>query len=69
MPRLIELILHGYIGQHKNICPCEQDCPLGIALRTNPKEAYNLGKGKRSSKSTILLIAHIEKLYEYYIQK
>ncbi len=67
--RETELIIRGYVGEHSRICPCTNECPLGIALRSNPSIVSTLDKTQHVYKSMPLLVAHAEKMYEFYIEK
>ncbi|MDR3547495.1 MAG: hypothetical protein P4M11_04350 [Candidatus Pacebacteria bacterium] len=64
-----ELYIRGYIGEHSRVCPCPNECPLGLAMRTNKSSLLKIDKSQHAFKSLPLLVAHAERLYEYYIEK
>lgn len=67
--RKTELLIRGYVGQHASLCPCKNECPLGIALRSNRDIVEKIDRTLHVYKSMPLLVAHAERMYEYYIDK
>ncbi len=57
------------MGEHFRLCPCANECPLGIALHTNPSIVSDIDKTQHVYKSMPLLVAHVERMYEFYIDK
>ncbi len=60
--------MRGYLGEHSRTCPYPNECPLGIAMRTNKTSLSNLDKTQQAYKSFPVLVSHAERLYEYYIE-
>jgi len=69
MERHQELYMRGYIGEHYRICPYPNECPLGIALRTDKTSLGNFDRTQHAYKSLPVLVAHAERLFEYFIEK
>lgn len=64
-----ELVVRGYVAAHPYLCPCADECPLGAALKAKPKTLRQIDKTQYVYKSIPLLVSHIEKVFEYYLEK
>ena len=64
-----ELYMRGYIGEHSRTCPYPNECPLGLALKTDKSSLINIDKTQQVFRSLPVLVAHAERLYEHYIEK
>lgn len=67
--RETELMVRGYIGEHARLCPCPHECPLEIAVRADPSMAHAIDRTQHIYKSIPLLVGHIERVYEFYIER
>lgn len=68
MDKESELVIRGYLSKHSQLCPCVSECPLATALKSNNSLLDKINKNQYVYKSLPLLVLHIEKLYEYYLE-